>query len=36
MEKGLGNCVPIALPHTAQGDSVFIKLSDIEGGYRWF
>ena len=36
MEKGLGNCVPIALPHTAQGDTVSIKLSDIQGGYRWF
>ena len=36
MEKGLGNCVPIALPHAVQGDSVFIRLSDIEDGYRWF
>ncbi len=36
MEKGLGNCVPIALPHTAQGDKVTVNLGDLQAGYKYF
>ncbi|MGC2424687.1 MAG: Fe-S-containing protein [Nitrospirota bacterium] len=36
MEKGLGNCVPIALPHRALGDNIIISLGDLQAGWKWF
>jgi uncharacterized membrane protein len=36
MEKGLGNCVPINLPHRALDDKVVISLADLQAGWKWF
>jgi uncharacterized membrane protein len=36
MEKGLGNCVPINLPHRALGDKITISLADLQAGWKWF
>ncbi len=36
MEKGLGNCVPISLPHQAVGDRITVSLGDLQAGWKWF
>lgn len=36
MEKGLGNCVPVNLPHHALGDKIIISLGDLQAGWKWF
>ncbi len=36
MEKGLGNCVPVNLPHRLEGDRIIISLGDLQAGWKWF
>lgn len=36
LDQGKGNCVPIKVAHTLEGDTAVIKLSDIEAGAAWF
>ncbi|MBI5190668.1 MAG: DUF2318 domain-containing protein [Nitrospirae bacterium] len=36
LEQGKGNCVPIRIEHTLDGDSVVIERSAIEAGAAWF
>jgi len=36
LDKGIGNCIPIAVPHDISGQNVIIRQSDIEAGSRWF
>jgi uncharacterized membrane protein len=33
---GKGNCIPIAIPHRLEGDTLTISLKDIEVGAKWF
>lgn len=33
---GKGNCIPIAIPHRLEDDTLTISLKDIEAGARWF
>jgi uncharacterized membrane protein len=33
---GKGNCIPIAIPHHIEGDTLTINQKDIEAGERWF
>ena len=36
LDQGVGNCVPIKIPHSIEGDTLRISLKEIEEGYKWF